>query len=323
MLSKEARLAAIAERRHSVVSHAQARSCGLTQDQIDHRVSSGVLVRVYRGVYRMPGAPLSYEGQVLAAVVAGGRGARASFTTAARLFAVEGLITPDIHVTVPTGRRVRIPGVAVHESKDDRDVRRLGVIPVTSPARTLLDIAGIVHPATLEDALDDLWRRDLVTIARCLDLLAQLGKHRGNKVLRALLNERTGKRPSGSGRENVVRRLIVAAGLPAPDTQVPIFSSSGRFIARPDLAYPDAKLYIEFDSTRWHATEESLARDHLRHNRLAAEGWLPFVVDENQLKHHRTELVESFNRALTERRAAMARLNGKSEGSPRGTGSLR
>src|SRR5207244_5999436 len=120
-----------------------------------------------------------------------------------------------------------------------------------TPARMLVDLAAVVHPAVLEDVIDDLWRRGLVTIERCLEVLDRVGRHRGSAQLRKLLEDRLGKRPSGSGRENAVRRLIIARGLPQPQRQYEIRSTRGTFIARPDLAYPDARLYIEFDSTKW------------------------------------------------------------------------
>src|SRR5437899_788339 len=100
MQSPDVRIARLAERQHSVLSGEQARSCGLSQDQIDYRVSSGLLLRLHRAVYRVPGSKLTEEGAVLAAILAAGDGAVASCITAARVFGVEILDGKKPHISV-------------------------------------------------------------------------------------------------------------------------------------------------------------------------------------------------------------------------------
>jgi len=310
MSSREERIARVAERQHSIFTRSQAASCGFSHDEVDGRLARGLWIRLHCSVYRIAGGPLTFDGRVLAAVLAGGAGAYASHTTAALRYCFERIEDRTLRITVPRSRRVVIPGVVVHQSTIAWGVTKVGRIPVTAPTRTLIEIAGLVGAAELEDALDDIWRRHIVTIKGCLEALDRIGPARGTRILRKLLYERVGERPSGSGRENATRRLLEAAGLPRPERQTVIRDEDGVGLARPDLVYPDVKIAIEFDSTKWHGSRESLARDHARQNRLSAAGWLVFVADDNQLMHPE-RFVANVRRAFTARGTAKARLKTK------------
>ena len=312
MRAADQRVLRLAERQYSLITRAQATSYGLSEDEVDGRLARAEWIRLYRSVYKIAGSAPTHEGRVLPAVLAGGDGALASHMTAARLVQFEGIEDGGLHITVQRCRRVVIPGVTVHQSSVAWGAARMRKIPATSPVRTLIDIAGLVGPTVLEDALDDVWRRRMITIKGCLDALDRLGPRgpRGAKTLRKLLVERVGQRPSGSGRENATRRLLEAAGLPTPERQLVIRDDRGVELARPDLAYPEVKIAIEFDSTTWHASKESLARDHARFNRLSAEGWLVFLADDDQLTHPE-RFGDNVRRAFTARRTENARVTKK------------
>ena len=78
MQSPDVRIARLAERQHGIVTRAQARDRGLSDDAIDGRVGTGRWLRVHRGVFKVAGASMRFEGWVLAAVLAAGSGAAAS-----------------------------------------------------------------------------------------------------------------------------------------------------------------------------------------------------------------------------------------------------
>jgi hypothetical protein len=138
-------IAELARRQHGVVGRAQLRTLGLGDDAIDWQVRRRRLHRVHRGVYVVGYPHLSRNGHFMAAVLACGEGAALSHFSAADLW---GLLSTEgkVHVTAPTCRRR--PGLVVHRALLDEDeVRKRAGIPVTAPARTLIDLADIAPAA--------------------------------------------------------------------------------------------------------------------------------------------------------------------------------
>lgn len=221
----------------------------------------------------------------MAAVLACGIGAVASCRTAGRLFVVDGVAAgPQVHVSVPVGRRPRHGGIIVHRVDLPRaDVTKILSIPVTTPARTIIDLAGVLEEHPLEDALDCLVRRRLVhprALQERLEAMDRRGRD-GLGLLLRLVRERTTWNVSGSSWENKVRRAVVAAGLPEPVRQFVVTDEHGAFVARVDLAYPEKRLYIEYDG-RQHGDPRQQAKDRDRQNRLSAVGWRPLrFIDED------------------------------------------
>jgi very-short-patch-repair endonuclease len=115
--------------------------------------------------------------------------------------------------------------------------------------------------------------------------------------LQALVEARTPGKTSGSGKENDLRRLLVSAGLPAPVTQHEIRDERGRFVARPDLAYPGAHLVIEYDGGH-HADRRQWESDLPRQNRLINAGYRVLRYCRRDLKVRPDQVVEEVRRAL-------------------------
>ena len=221
------------------------------------------------------------------------------------LWELEDISCSEIHVTVAGRRRVRRPGVVVHRpvALSKRDVTMIGVIPITSPARTIVDLAGRTDPSRLEDVLDDAIRRGLVT-ARAVDRrTAELGTRPGLRELRRLTGERIGRRPSGTGWENKVRRLLTSHGLPEPVREYSVKGPDGSEIARVDLAYPEARLPIEYDGYETHGNRKAFVADRRRWNKLRDAGWPPLLVTDRDLKECPDVIVGHVRRALAQYRA--------------------
>jgi hypothetical protein len=292
-------LAAVAERQYGVFTRGQAIDSGFTPDEIEGRLASGAWGPVHRGVYRVAGAPLSFEAAALAAALACGRGAFVSHATAGRLWLFEAFVSDERHVAVTNGRRVRIPGVIVHRPQvlTKRDVTRIGVIPITTPARTIIDLAGTLPLPQLEDVVDSAIRRRLAAAPAFLRRVDELA-FRGRAALHRLLVERVGRRPAGSSKQNELKRLLTAAGLPEPEAEYVVTSPTGAFVARVDLAYPDVRLAIEFDSYEWHSSGRAFVADRRRINRLREIGWPPLLVTDRAMKEHPAEVIAQVSRAL-------------------------
>jgi hypothetical protein len=221
---------------------------------------------------------------MMAATLWAGDGALLSYRAAGVLHGFDGVTADRLEVTA--SRRLRSGPVLAHFAPPfpaiDRDV--VDTIPVTSPTRTLIDLAAFLGPDALELALEDALRRGLTSRARIQYRLRELEGHgrNGCGALRALLVDGRGRAHSGSAPEVTLRRILTRAGLPRPVPQHEI-RHRGRLIARVDLAYPDLQIAIEFDSDRWHSGRQRRAADLERRNRLTGLGWHVVHVSWSEL----------------------------------------
>ncbi len=157
-------------------------------------------------------------------------------------------------IVTPRWRRARHDGVVVHETTvlSADDVTGVDGIPVTTPARTLVDAAAVLHPSTLDIAVDEALRRDLVTFDALWTRVAELGGRgrAGTAHLRAFLAARHPDADlSESVRETLLVDALVAANLPRPVLQQEIRDRSGTFVARVDAAYPHARVALSTTAT--------------------------------------------------------------------------
>jgi len=199
----------------------------------------------------------------------------ASHCSAAALFGLRGISWGQPEITVSGTARPRLRGVAVHRSAlSPADVGRRGPIPVTRPARTLLDLAA-VEPTLVEGALDDALVRAITTVGSLGRLLDRAGGHgrAGSALLRDLVTDRkAGLGSTESPLEDRIVGILRQHGLEEPVRQHELVLSDGS-VVRIDLAYPDTKLGIEADGRVWHSGRADFARDRRRANRLTALGW--------------------------------------------------
>lgn len=158
-----------AEGQRGYVTAAQAQSCGYSRALLAHHAKAGMLQRVRRGLYRLRQYPSSPREEVLAAWLAAGPGAVVSHESALDILDLSDVIPDAIHITVPRGRRSWRPpqGVALHTTLaplgPSETIEREG-IRITSPARTLLDVAeGGGAPDQVARAIREAVRRGLVT----------------------------------------------------------------------------------------------------------------------------------------------------------------
>ena len=304
-MSLDERVLRVAARQYGIFTRHQAIALGFTKRQIEGRLARGLWMAVHRGVYAVAGVPLSFEARVLAAVFAAGPGACASHTSAGVLWRFDAIVC-DMPVVSAVGRpRRHIPGVVAHDSRSlaARDITKLGIVPVTTPGRTLLDLAAVLESPALEDALDCAIRRDLVNAAGLRRRLAAMDARGrpGVPVLRQLLDDRVGANGSGSRLENMVWRVLVNAGLPRPVRQYEIHGEIGDSVARVDFAYPDSRIAIEVDGYEFHSKRTDWERDLVRQNKIAALGWLVLRTTKRQIDEHPGEFIAAVRRRLTTR----------------------
>ena len=236
------RILAIAQRQYGLFTRAQALSVGVQRRIIDRQVASGRWEIVARGIYRICGSPRSWEQRALSLVLCAGDEAVVSHRSAAHLYGLDGFRRPGlIEITMPRHRRHKIVGARIHETLDTHLLggRKRRGVPITGPARTLLDVCSVVDDdlAALR-ALDEMLRHRLVTwgeLWECLVLHARRGRN-GVARFRRILVKRWGKRSPHGEFARTVQALLDDAGLPEPVAEHPVHLAAAKY--RLDLAYP-------------------------------------------------------------------------------------
>jgi Transcriptional regulator, AbiEi antitoxin len=275
----------LASSRHGVITSRDARTAGLTAAQVKYRVARGIWRRLHAGVFAIAGAPPTWEQRVTAAVLAAGRGALASHTTAARLWELAPMDPqPIVEVTVPRPRLPRLEGTRVHRSLQlsEADRSRVGSIPVTSIPRTLVDLTAVCGLGWIARAMDDVLRRNRTTISHIRECSDRLNGAPGRRptVVRLLVAERLGPAVlTESGLERVVLGVLLDGGAAAPVPQHPVTIDGRRY--RLDFAWPDQRVALEVDGFGPHSGYAAFHDDRRRDLALQGAGWrVLHVTDE-------------------------------------------
>ncbi len=258
----------IATRQHGVISAEQLRTLGLKPGAIARRVRRSELIRLHRGVYAVGHRRLTAEARQLAAVLACGPGALLSHRSAADRHGLLRSGSPRIEVSAPRGRRPR-DGIVVHRPRvlDEEDHAMVDGIPVTSVARTLVDIAGVVDPTRLERALDAAERAGTLDAAAIERVLDRLPRARGRGRLLRLLERFSPE--AAFTRSEAERRFLALCrrhGLPAPQANLWV---AGHEI---DFFWPDHRLAVEIDGRAHHSGTGGFHADRRRDRALLAVG---------------------------------------------------
>jgi hypothetical protein len=276
-MSTQTHLNQISARQHGLITRQQAIDAGLSAAAVDRRLTDRRWLALRSGVYAVGGSPHTWEQAVVAVCLAGGRGTVASHATAARLWDLERTPPADrIHVTSGPQRRIRLDGVVAHRSirLTAADITTRHRIPVTAPARTIIEVSGLMGTSGTGKCIDDALRRGLVTIDLLRASVARLagpGRRRLRVVRAALTDRLPGYDPGDSNLEVRALRTLAAAGLPTPTQQHRILID-GR-TRRIDLAYPEAKVAIELDGWTWHGNVDAFHADRATRNELTSLGW--------------------------------------------------
>jgi very-short-patch-repair endonuclease len=265
----------LAARQHGVISRKQLLAAGLSSDEIDSRISRGRLHRTWRGVYAVGRPQLTLRGWWMAAVLTCGGNAVLSHDTAAALWGIRAMkegFTEDrpptvIHISVPGSTACSRIGIRFHRRTrlPDADQTRRDRIPVTSPARTLIDLGTRLNDAVLEVAVNEADRLGLIDPE---SLRVSVERHRGVDgvpALRRLLDKRTFTL-TDSDLERSFMRLIDRSGLSRPLTQQQVNGF------RVDFFWPELGLVVETDGLRYHRTPTQQSRDRIRDQAHAATG---------------------------------------------------
>jgi very-short-patch-repair endonuclease len=277
-------LRAVARRQHGLFTLTQVLECGFTRPVVRRLLEGGVWEELCPRTYRVAASrPVDWRQRQAAVVLATG-GVASGFAAAA----LHGLrrVPPGPEVLLARAPRLELDAV-VHTTRelDAVDCIEVDGIRATSVARTLVDLGGRVQGSDFEDMLDIALARRLVTVDRLRSRAEALWAPRraGCAVVLALLRERT---PQNARAANVwearVLREVRRSGLPEPSVNHRV--RIGGRVRYLDLAWPEAKVAIEFDGFVPHAPRRVFDDDRARQNDLVADRWTVFRVTATMLR---------------------------------------
>lgn len=270
LLDTDHRIARLARAQEGIVRHRDLRGIGLTQEQIRHRRETGRLIDVHPLVYAVGHDRLSVAARRLAGVWTYGTRAVLSHRTAAAAWGLRASGGGRIEVTVATtAGLVERAGTRLHRTRRAVESTCIDLLPVTTPARTILDLAGILTPHHVEAALKQAELLDLFDLVALRAVVAAHPRHPGRRPLTGLLDEaaRRGLTLTLSDLEILFRALCDAHRLPYPVVN-----------ARPlgfrvDFLWTDARLVVETDGWDTHRTRTAFEDDRARDQALAVAGY--------------------------------------------------
>jgi Protein of unknown function (DUF559) len=280
------------------------RALGLGDDAIDHAARTGRLHRVFRSVYAVGYPTADERGRLAAAALACGRGAVISHRSAGALLGLLDKGPVVIDVIAPPSRGRKIDGIRFHRVRPPRrdEVGTVVGIPCTSPARTLVDLAGTVGERTLRSCFERAAQKKWLDIA-AIEASMDPGR-RGTRSLRALIDEWRGAAPiAKKGRlksplEAKVLPLVLAHPVPAPRLNAPVEIAEGRIEV--DFLWPEHRFALEADSRDFHATHVAFERDRWRDRELMRAGYTTLRVTHRQAESEADAIAQTIASRLSQ-----------------------
>jgi hypothetical protein len=261
----------LAGRQWGVVARAQVLALGFSRSWIERSLAAGRLQLLYRGVYAVGHTRLCREGRWLAAVLACGPGAVLSHRSAAAHWNLLATSATRVDVTAARGRRGH-EGVRLHRSRslDAQDTTTNQGIPITTVAKTMLDLAAIVPAHRLERALAQAERLRLYDDAALTQIIERSNGHRGRQALQ----EAIAQEPAFT-RSDLEARLLALTrqhGLPTPLVNH-ILAAPDHPRLEVDFCWPSHQLIVETDTYATHGTRADFEHDRRKDAALAAAGY--------------------------------------------------
>ncbi len=283
-------LRVLAERQHGVIARRQARALGAGSEHLRRRIESPDWEALSSRVLRLVGSRRTFRQRCMAATLDLGAGGAVSHESAAALWRLPGFPIGAMHVSRRTGRSALS---AVHRTHlPECHVWRVEGIPVTTAARTIFDLAGVLHPGRTERALDSALARRLTTVGGLLHVTEELaGPGRpGSPLMRRLLADRAGAYvPPESNLEARFQAIGKKAGLDSLVRQRDVGGTD--WVGRVDYLDPHRKLIVEIDSDVHHTSLLDQAADVRRDEALRRAGYAIVRLKEHEVWHQPEEVV--------------------------------
>lgn len=302
-MTEETSLAAWFGSHHGVVTRAWLREHGVTDGQVRQMRESGRILEAHRGVYRSSSAPRT-QYQRMVELVACTDGA-VSHTSAGQIWGFRKLNRyRDIHLSVAQVVQRRFYGeglddVVLHRSSAlpaSDVVKRGDGIVLTSPVRTVVDLAAVISEEDLESIIEQglaMGRFTLTKLLATQDRLALPGRKGAKQLRRVLAGRSLRQRPVDSDYELRLLRALQDEGMPTFERQMPLLLAGGELV-HPDLADPTRRFIIEVDHATWHVGEKAKMYDHWRDRQYHLLGWHSERVSDKDIDHRLPETVQEL-----------------------------
>lgn len=303
MPAADTALAARSRRQFGVFTMAQARGCGLAHGTVVSRLRSGRYRSLFPGVLAEAGAPDTWEARAMAARLAVGNEAVLARWSAGRVLHLDlpPNLTESLHLLVRVRTFPTLPGVVVHRTRSlvDHDTTAVGPLAVTTPTRTICDLAGELGPTALRRTLAQAVRRDVTSPTDLRTTCRRLGRIRGKRALLTLVDELSPMdRDCRSELETAFLRLMRRVGLPPTAMNHPVRDAWGHRRVL-DAVYLPERLPVELDSRTAHGSLLDWHDDLRRENAVVLTGWRDFLrFSWADVTQRGGEVVATVRRAL-------------------------
>jgi very-short-patch-repair endonuclease len=291
-------IARIAAEQHGIASRAQLVAAGVTRYLVDARVRAGLFRPLHAGVYQV-GPVAGPRAREIAALLACRKGVLSHWTAAILTLPLQSQYAGEgVDVTIAdAARRGRRPGIRAHRGRlAPEEVTRVDGLPVTTPLRTLLDLARVATARELEQTLAAAERAGLLDRNRLAARLERHGRQPGTLRLRRLLGGDTSLVFTRSEAEERLLGLVRAGGLPDPEVNVSVHGWELDFYWR------RSRLAVEVDGYAWHGSARAFLRDRQRDAALAAAGIQVVRLGWHQIVHERDRTLVQLAQALARAR---------------------
>lgn len=190
--------------------------------------------------------------------------------------------------------------IARDETLGADEITRVAGLPVTTLVRTAYDLGRHRPRGEALARLDALMWATPFSIEDVLLLAKRYAGARGHKRLRSVLPLVDGG--AASPKETWLWLLIIDAGLPLPQTQIPV-NANWRSVAVLDMGWEEFKVAVEYDGDHHRSDRRQYAHDQWRQRKLAALGWIIVrVIAENRPP----DVLRRVREALARRQSLLA-----------------
>jgi hypothetical protein len=292
----------LAESQDGVASLDQLRGIGLTQRTAEYRATEGRLHRVHRGVYAVGHLSIGQSGALRAAVLACGDGAVVSHGTAAAFYGLRDHWPTLIDISGARQAGRKLDGIRCRRCRypTPEEVVLHDGTPFTSPARVLVDLAGMLGTPSLRRMVERAAVRRLLDLEAVDRAIEQAKRRRGIAALRAILEDwRTddGQVPDlRSELEALLLPRLIAMGLPRPACNKTLAVGDERFMV--DFLWERQRVVAETDGERTHGTPVAFQSDRRRDQVLLAGGYRVARVTWEQMRNESDAVVRRIARTL-------------------------
>jgi very-short-patch-repair endonuclease len=303
---KRPAVASLASRQEGLISRRQLEACGVSASKIKRWIRDGRLLPVFHGVFAVGHALIGSRARIRAAALAC-PGAVISHRSAAALlgFGKAAPVVVDLIPTVERGRK--IDGIKAHRVPFPcrSEWAYVQGIPVTSVARTIVDLAGVYGESELRESFERAATERMLDLAAIDAILSGGPRRRGAPCLRRVIDDwrpvaETAKQATfRSLFEAKLLPLIASAGLPLPRVNAPVRTAER--ILEVDLLWERERFVVEADSRRHHGIEIAFERDHRRSREFIAAGYGLLPVTWREVEREAPAVFDVIRQELAER----------------------